>query len=523
MQESPYRDQAHTTRISSSSSDGTFPVANQTGKSIWVSLSAATSTACRDHGDPMTSGGSRISNRTSSGSNPATSPGDAFSNKSNRIRFARMGNRMKSESTSVTKKKGGLQRDSCSPRYLTEEERNYLLQDIAKSRQALHESLLNMKVGSQEWKEIQQKMRASNTFTNEGATLALECHIVDNCSFKQNQRIKHKEEHRHKNKTHNHSKQTSSTNTIKTRKKNNDKSSSPDLELRGHLIGRESLRCLQTASAEQCAVAARARAFQQQFRANNPRRPRQAAMAAFSGLSSRLHGILGQLTSNSSAVTRNDNLGHNRSGTESNVTAAISRRCTYSAQTQPPSSPPALSSVPVPASAAHGLRRSGSCPAGSMKDLYEDFPNHCSINNNNTAGLVLLTPEEQKMSPRDKAAGHAMIIATRGGGDSALQKKASTATDLATPSEKIMDKETSVMMNASSNDLVEHDLDFDFGEDHLLDDGTWNQASKMVPEEEESVGVSSLSCWDSEKIHHYPTRTTMRQQRMPMFEVIPEF
>jgi hypothetical protein len=429
-----------------------------------------------------------------------------------------MANRMKSESTSVTKKEGWLQRDSRSPHYLTEEERNYMLQDIAKSRQALHESLLNMKVGSQEWKEIQQKMRASNTFTNEGATLAIECHVVDNCSFKQQQRIKHKEEHQHKNKTHNHSKQSSSKNTIKTREKIIKRSSSPNLELRGHLIGQESLRCLQKASAEQCAVAARTRAFQKQFRNNNPRRPRQAAVAAFSSVSSRLHGFMGHLTSNSSTVTRNDNHHcHNHSGTASIVAAASSRSCTYSAQTQAPSSPPALLPAPVlvPAPAARGLPRSGSCP-GSMKELYADFPNRCRINNNSTTGLVLLTPEEQN---------HAMITAANPeGSDATHEKRASTETARATRRKKITDKETIVMMIASCHDVVDKDLDLylDFGEDYLLDDGTWRQASKMVSEEEEYVGVSSLSCWDSEKIHHHPTRTTMRQQRMPMFEVDPD-
>ena len=72
--------------------------------------------------------------------------------------------------------------------------RQVFMQDVAVARRSFHESLEDME--SDEWRKIQKKIREQKIWTNEGAAMAIQRHLVDCSKIKQSTKGKlHKEEH----------------------------------------------------------------------------------------------------------------------------------------------------------------------------------------------------------------------------------------------------------------------------------------------------------------------------------------
>jgi hypothetical protein len=62
---------------------------------------------------------------------------------------------------------------------LSSEMKTHILEEVAQSRQKLHTAVLNMESGSQEWQEMQKSFRQTNTMTNFGLAMALQCQLID--------------------------------------------------------------------------------------------------------------------------------------------------------------------------------------------------------------------------------------------------------------------------------------------------------------------------------------------------------
>jgi hypothetical protein len=62
---------------------------------------------------------------------------------------------------------------------LSSEMKTHILEEAAQSRQKLHTAVLNMESGSEEWQEMQKSFRQTNTITNFGLAMALQCQLID--------------------------------------------------------------------------------------------------------------------------------------------------------------------------------------------------------------------------------------------------------------------------------------------------------------------------------------------------------
>jgi hypothetical protein len=103
---------------------------------------------------------------------------------------------MRALCTRTTRKRQSLGTEGRRSFGLTVDEITAIRNEIAKTRQAVHEAIGDMELGAEDWKKLQRTLRVMNhrTFTNEGAKIALGQLIVD-ASLAENKPVNPRQTH----------------------------------------------------------------------------------------------------------------------------------------------------------------------------------------------------------------------------------------------------------------------------------------------------------------------------------------